>query len=218
MIEYVVAGTGYCGTKYASEFLSSVGITCGHEDLFLPRGLIPEHVRRKDWRELRAESSAFAAKYLHTPMLRDAVILHLVRDPIKVLRGQWFRFANIEAAVDWYVGTNELIEGAGRGRKYHLIRIEDTPKALLKALDMPDAEGYFDDRTCNAKWDNAIFGKTVQVELTWAQIPAGRSLNRLVAMAERYGYQCPARSSTADTSPDRTECTSPGGTDPRPED
>jgi hypothetical protein len=186
-LQYVVVGTGYCGTKYAAELLSSVGILCGHESLFLPRGLVAEHVRRKDWRELRAESSAFAGPYLHTPMLRGAVIIHLVRHPILVLRGQWIRFPSLEGACQWYVAHNRQIEGQAGGREYHRIRIEDCPEALLIAIDRPDATGYFDDRTCNTKWSN-LLGVTVHEELTWARIPNCRGKRQLQEMAERYGY------------------------------
>lgn len=100
-IEYIVTGTGRCGTLFMANLLTSMGILCGHEAVFTPRGM--------DWAslvlngkrnarssfisagdnlsdtcegEMIADSSYMAAPYLNKI---DAKVIHVVRNPINVV-------------------------------------------------------------------------------------------------------------------------------------
>jgi len=71
--------------------VSTAGIPCGHERTF-NAGISWHYVRTG---RFIAESSAFAAPYLDTPICREAKIIHIVRHPLNVIRswlygtGKW---------------------------------------------------------------------------------------------------------------------------------
>ena len=109
-LDYLVVGTGRCGSVYMARLLSSLGITCGHESVFGTGGL--EYARyflqtgdlqtspvsrldirtsqaHENWFEvtrMRAESSWMAAPFLDHPCASSAALLHLVRHPLDVIR------------------------------------------------------------------------------------------------------------------------------------
>ncbi len=100
-INYIVVGTGRCGTVYLARVLTSLDIPCGHETIFTHHGLngaknkinnipIPSKLSTEygwDWvpQSIMAESSYLAAPYLNDPLLKNAKIIHLVRNPIRVI-------------------------------------------------------------------------------------------------------------------------------------
>lgn len=110
-LKFIVTGTGRCGTVYMAKLLSSLNIPCGHESIFdysdlssaRLRLFIPKKRRLSDvstrdiktnveiekWVEISqtiAESSYLAAPYLKLPELRNTSIIHIVRNPLEVIR------------------------------------------------------------------------------------------------------------------------------------
>lgn len=73
---FVVTGTGRCGTRYLAYVLSASGVTCGHEEVFTPDG-------PGMWAGRRGDSSWLAAPHLEG---FDGYVLHLVRNPLHVVR------------------------------------------------------------------------------------------------------------------------------------
>jgi len=103
-LKFIIAGTGRCGTVYVAKLLTLLGIPCSHERIFTNKGL--EKSKNDSnvsvWAGLRtpskivAEASYMAVPYLDHPSLKYATIIHLVRDPIKVIQSfgnklQYFR-------------------------------------------------------------------------------------------------------------------------------
>ncbi|NIQ15395.1 MAG: hypothetical protein GTO02_13665, partial [Candidatus Dadabacteria bacterium] len=84
-IKYIVTGTGRCGTMFMSKLLTSAGIDCGHEVIFTNEGLEAAKQNLFLNKETVAESSYMAAPYLNDPILSEATIIHLVRQPMKVI-------------------------------------------------------------------------------------------------------------------------------------
>lgn len=72
--EWIVTGTGRCGTQYLSELFLSHDIPATHEGLFTYDGIDPH------W-DARADSSWMAAPHLHR---YDCPIIALLRDPAQV--------------------------------------------------------------------------------------------------------------------------------------
>lgn len=84
-IKYIVTGTGRCGTMFMAKFLTSAGINCGHEVIFTNAGLETAKSKLQIYSGLEADSSYMAAPYLRNPILKDAKIIHVVREPMKVI-------------------------------------------------------------------------------------------------------------------------------------
>jgi len=111
-LEYLITGTGRCGTVYLARCLTDWGIPCGHETVFDYQGLrgalrrlkgeiplalsnaskmcwTPENVTQLgdyvDVRTLRADSSYMAAIDLNAEILKDTKVIHVVRHPAKVI-------------------------------------------------------------------------------------------------------------------------------------
>lgn len=79
MRKFVITGCGHSGTTYLAHVLRRCGVSCGHEDVFRPWAPPPA-----DWRAYDGEASWFAAPYL-AGLPDDVVVLHLWRDPAKVI-------------------------------------------------------------------------------------------------------------------------------------
>jgi len=121
-LKYLVTGTGRCGTVYMARLLTSLGIPCGHESVFDSSGveyaidrlsgnrpLVLSHISQfncnaENWLELEtimAESSYMAAPFLDHECLRDTIIIHIVRHPVRVVNSfcnyhGYFRAANAQ--------------------------------------------------------------------------------------------------------------------------
>ena len=157
-LRIIVTGTGRSGTGFASRWLTSVGIPAGHEAFFDWRGL--EHaVRLLALREPHfvGECSWEAAPFLNSDPLRDALVVHQVRHPRRVIesclrvpvgvmpRYERFLFEHLpvvrrykteldRTACRW-VHWNRMIEEAIQGREYYFWRVEDGTDGLLRWLD-----------------------------------------------------------------------------------
>jgi hypothetical protein len=112
-LRYLVTGTGRSGTVFMARLLTSVGIPCSHEMIFDYHGLDQAIARMQGqeslelswvsrarheqdhWQEhepwlldlfsVEAESSYMAAPFLRHDSIKEAKIIHVVRDPVKVV-------------------------------------------------------------------------------------------------------------------------------------
>lgn len=111
-LDYLVVGTGRCGTVYLARLLTSLGVPCGHECCFDWRGfdyakakldgLIPIetsecsqvkfedgiHIPVAKWLDesaIVAESSYMAAPFIQSEIFKDTKIIHVVRNPVRVI-------------------------------------------------------------------------------------------------------------------------------------
>lgn len=84
-LKYIVTGTGRCGTMFMSRFFTDVGIPCGHEVIFTNEGIVAARSNLITYQGLDADSSYMAAPYLQNEILAGTSIIHLVREPMKVI-------------------------------------------------------------------------------------------------------------------------------------
>lgn len=113
-LDYVVTGTGRCGTVYMAKLLTASGIPCGHETIFGHQGLdqakercatncplelslVSTHalsengcfIRQPDWLKdvdsIVADSSYMAAPFLQDDLLANTKTIHVVRNPSEVV-------------------------------------------------------------------------------------------------------------------------------------
>lgn len=114
-LDFVVVGTGRCGTVYLAKLLSSVGYPCGHETIFQCDGMTHNIARLENstelpslmvspiaklaseddekvgfkWfehsRKLVADASYMAAPFLDNDLFTNVNIIHVVRNPFKVI-------------------------------------------------------------------------------------------------------------------------------------
>jgi hypothetical protein len=230
-LNYLVTGTGRCGTVFMARLLTSVGILCGHEMIFNYDGL--EAAKRRlrgeepfetSWAsrskfedgtgveiekwlpdgEIEAESSYLAAPFLKDEILKDATVIHLVRDPAKVVNSfcnyihsfvnkaaknsyEDFIYSrvpecrkvmpNYDRAAIYWVRWNQMIERS-KPKLFH--RIEDGPQ---KVLDFLGKSGpHFNDTTVNT------FKRTTTDKFTPKKIESKVILDEFLAMGKRYGY------------------------------
>jgi hypothetical protein len=227
--KYLVTGTGRSGTVFMARFLTASGFPCGHETFFDYHGLemaacrmwgqaplklsevsqtkwtaegirvIPEWL--PDISKVVAESSYMAAPFLIDAMFDDTTILHVVRDPIKVINSfcQYLGYfgdnpsvyeqfiyrhvldvaseqSPIARAARYYVLWNDMIERNCQGKKYHRIRLEDGPRPISEILGTDPVV---------LPTDINSFERPGKTKIASADIP---NLEFLRPMAERYGY------------------------------
>lgn len=125
-LEYLITGTGCCGTVYAALLFNQIGISCGHEAIFDYRGIshakaclnglkpfensevlkraIQTHDIQISMETIVAESSFMAVPFLKHEMLKDTIIFHLVRHPrltIQALCNHHDNFTGSEPKSPW---------------------------------------------------------------------------------------------------------------------
>ncbi len=153
-LDFLVVGTGRCGTGYCSKIFTDAGRNCGHEAIFTPKGPVRSN--------LEGDSSWLAVPWLHA-LPTDIKIVHVVRNPLKVLRSWLFDQHNVislnptqvskiysdymlyyydiesqETAVDkaafYYLECNRAIETCitEQHRPYRLFRVEDDPATIIR--------------------------------------------------------------------------------------
>jgi hypothetical protein len=191
---YLVVGTGRSGTVSLARLLTSVGVPCSHERVFNGNDIdgavrvlngdgkssaCSSHCGLDDQMQPVAESSYMAVPFLDHPLLKDCAIVHVVRDPLAVIRSflnhiRFFRddcserarpaeqFIRrhlphlnllpdaISRACYFYLRWNQMIEESIAGRRYILHPIESSPTALLAFLGIDPTATVFLDPTCNA--------------------------------------------------------------------
>lgn len=111
-LEFLITGTGKCGTVYMANLLSQLEIPCGHEAIFTNKGLEEAKKRLSDptiirfsectknlpkWtneQNIVSDSSYMCAPFLDWDHLKDTKIIHIVRNPIEVIssfiKGEYF--------------------------------------------------------------------------------------------------------------------------------
>lgn len=207
----VVTGTGRSGTGFASRWLMSIGIPSGHE-LFFSHGGLPaaQKVLRRRYHDVIADCSWLAGPYLDSVPLQDALIVHQVRHPKKVIEscmrapiGRMPHYAFFlerhlpvmrgylgelnKTACRW-IHWNAMIENVARERESLFWRVEDGTDDLLQWLDghgMVDAGKLHPAQLYGNTRHNAHRGEPVEARLEDVH-PMLRST--LEDMMTRYGY------------------------------
>ena len=230
---YLITGTGRCGTVYMARLLTSLGICCGHESIFDYRGIRwaekrlngeepPElsYVSQTEYKngkwvpldrwlpdvgKLQAESSYMCAPFLMEPLLAGVPVIHVVRDPVKVVHSfcnyidyfkshvgansyEQFIYRHIpelqlemsqyDRACLYYVRWNEMIEKANPALFY---RIEDDPQ---KVVDFLGKDGdYFKEGDVNS------LKKPVNERFSIDKIQSRDIFDQFMAIGRRYGYR-----------------------------
>jgi len=205
-LKIVVTGTGRSGTGFAAQWLTSVGLPCGHEAFYYFRGREGAETRLRTRPELVAESSWMAAPFLNEPQLRDALVIHQVRHPKKVIESclrqppgttpAYLAFleefckpvAEYEddtnkAAARW-VYWNRYIEQIAARRKYFFWKVEDGEEKLAfwlkqNGLEIDNSQP-FGNRTYNHK-----VGEQKEAQLSDI---APELRVEMLEMCDRYGY------------------------------
>ena len=177
-LKYLVTGTGRCGTLNMAHNLTKAGAPCGHESIFDVKGIdtakkrlngeikihasdISTNFRNKEiWFDpllIQADASYMAAPFLKDEILEDTTIIHLVRDPLKVissfvknlgyletLDADWEKFmcqhltsiknyeTPNEIECEYYIQWNKMIAPHAKIRH----NIEDDFNNLLDKLDL----------------------------------------------------------------------------------
>ena len=81
-LKLIITGVGRCGTSFMARYVNSTGFPCGHERFFDWHGYEFALTRlRTYWRGTTGESSWCAAPFLDRPVLKDALLVHLIRHP-----------------------------------------------------------------------------------------------------------------------------------------
>jgi hypothetical protein len=222
-LELLVTGTGRSGTVYMAKLLSSAGIMCGHESLFTTEGIdgclkrisgnteiITSAVSGGEWfdpKNQSAESSYLAAPYADHDVLRQTKIIHIVRNPIKVVSSTlidaeffddikqkpYLNFvlqhtpeimeekSNLMRTVAYYVAWNQMIETKCANRQYKRIRVEDCPSALFEFLPWSN-KSLHDDKKTN-HWGLR------KNDIDISDMPQSRLKKNFIDMCKKYGYQ-----------------------------
>lgn len=82
-MNFIVTGSGRCGTTWLSRLLTVAGIPCGHESVFHPdTEAVISDIGGPDWRGFRADSSWQAVPFLER---FDYPVVLLVRHPLDVV-------------------------------------------------------------------------------------------------------------------------------------
>ena len=221
-----------------ARLLTSLGIMCGHESIFQKDGLEFSLIRLQNKKERNlsdtsrvairdiqnkiiyekeiwfkkeeqiAESSYMSAPFLDIKELNDCKIIHVVRDPIKVISSTYFdvnffedpeqkeyvKFVlkyipeiekikdKLEKTVAYYIAWNRLIEEKLKNREHLFVNIERMPsEKLFKFLEIPYTNNYFKDRKIN-NWNKR------DKDLTLNDIPEGQTKKDLIKIIEDYNY------------------------------
>lgn len=201
-LKFLVAGTGKCGTAYFAHLLTLWGIPCGHEAIFTNKGLQeakerlnnPNKIKFSEctkklpkWtnpKEIVADASYMSAPFLNEEILKDTKIIHLIRDPIKVINsfiaGKYFDkkwpkitvpFQNFikehipdlydndlnktNRSALFYLKWNEIIENKIQNKNFIVHKIENHDKKLLEFLDLKNAQETNINKKINS-WTNKI--------------------------------------------------------------
>lgn len=231
-LRYLITGTGRSGTVFMARLLTSVGIPCSHEAIFDYRGfrlamqrLGGEAPMELSWvsrsryesgkstetapwltdlSAIEAESSYMVAPFLGEEALRDIPVIHVVRDPLKVVQSfcnyiqyfasvepkdsyEHFIFTHLpelkhempqyDRACLYWVRWNQMVESRNPA---YFHRIEDDPKGVLGFLGK---EGpHFNDATVNS------FKRPVSERFTLDTIKSKNIYEEFVALGKKYGY------------------------------
>ena len=229
-LKYLVTGTGRCGTVFMARLLTSVGIPCGHESVFDFNGLelakkringeadiiLSEIAKTNHGNDvpfpvenlgaIQAESSYMAAPFLSEDVLADTKIIHIVREPVKVVHSfckyinyftcveptnEWEQFIythlpelkshlpQYDRASLFFVLWNEMIEKTDVNLFY---KIEDNASKILDFLDKNTKEYYSNQKanTCEKPFDETF---------SIGMIQSKEIKQRFSQISRKYGYK-----------------------------
>lgn len=226
-LDFVITGTGRCGTVYAAKLLTSLGHPCTHESIFTPDGI--SHALKSiksgkiknstvskngnlDWYPKGVlpvgESSYMAASFLDRKILHNVKVVHLIRDPAKVVFS-WLRFKYfqsvphpklkywednlallmpeiwhyenpVERACYYYLAWNNLIELKANKSLYLKHRIEDG-NGFLKFLNIEEKDNSFSNKKANTNNRN-------KDERSYRDIPESPLKEEILEFAIDHGY------------------------------
>lgn len=204
--EFVITGSGRCGTAYAAQRLTDLGIRCSHEGYFTPRGA---RYRNPD----RMVGTKGDASWLAAPFAGSigGRVIHLVRHPRDVVHSlytigffdpsfrayhrsfiafaeRYFQVGDdpLDASIRWYLEWNLKCEEAAGIR----IRIEDFEEELPRlcrfiglqpSRSAPPPMTSFNKRP-------SVYSVTPRPEEIERRIRDHPRGDAVVAMASRYGY------------------------------
>lgn len=232
-LKFIATGTGRSGSVYMARLLTSLGVPCGHEAIFNysklnqimnklnnPKLRKNSIVSSKDVKTNKhlgrwlktlpiAESSYMAAPYLHLPELKDIPVIHVVRDPFKVISSfigdlnyfnlefvpcEWQRRIyeflpelleinnQIERACLYYVLWNEMIEKQKDCRPYFFSKLEELPnEEFYKFTNLAPTIELFSQKDINH------FGKRKR-DILLQDIPEGDIKEKFIGIIKRYRY------------------------------
>jgi len=231
-LKYLVTGTGRCGTVFLARFLTSIGITCGHESVFSYEGLdnalqvlsglkkpvlskisttcfknnkwMPEVQWIDNVENIVAESSYMSAPFLNHEKLKDTKIIHLVRNPIKVVESfcninyfcdkkpnnEWEEFIyshapeltndlnQIDRCCLYYIIWNNKIE---KNKINLFFKLEEKIDKLFNFLNIKNNNNYFSEKI------NGIWNK-IDKKFDINSISDSKILFEFVQIGKKYGY------------------------------
>ena len=234
-LNYLVTGTGRCGTVYMARLLTSLDINCTHEAMFNYNGIefaksvlhnneqlrishcsSYDILREKNispWidtnGEIHAESSYMAAPFLDNEILKSTKIIHVVRNPLKVISSHvkdinffephikhniWLNFVlnhmpeikyiknSIEKACYYYINWNDMIECKIKSHENLRHKVEDEcSQTLLDFLNVSNSSNAFKNSTINS-W------KKRENDLTLDEIPDGTIKKEFIEKINQYNY------------------------------
>lgn len=227
-LKFLITGTGRCGTLFMTQFLCAAGMPCGHESIFDFCGL--ERAKRKlngeepvtpsviskvsHLGEISAESSYMAAPFLDDEIFKNTKIIHLVRNPIKVVDSfinglEFFSDTPLPHAVPYenyiyhffpelkdvlnqadraclyYVLWNEMIEQKLANREFLFHRIEDDLKPAIDYLSMTN----IDIEHWNSQKTINTLPRVRSPKFSIFQIKDSNIKKRFIEIGGKYGYQ-----------------------------
>jgi hypothetical protein len=227
-LKYLITGTGRCGTVFCARSLTELGIPCGHEAIFDWRGLelaikkingeiqpelshastrelIGEERWISDLNALEAESSYMVAPYLSSEVIRGIPVIHVVRDPVKVVNSfsnyiDYFKYEKptnlyeefiyeqlpelrsdmhrFDRSALYVVKWNEMIE---KSKPDFFYRVEDSPEKLFDFLGVKGS--LFHNKEINS------FKKDINEPFSVHKIQNNRLRKEFIDMGRRYGYK-----------------------------
>lgn len=209
-LNYLIVGTGRSGTVFMARLLTSLGVPCGHESVFDWRGIrwaekklngevLPElsHASTISWKDgkatqeakwledmsaIQADSSYMAVPFLKEKLLENTTVIHVVRDPIKVVHSfchhidyftshepknsyEQFIYRHVpelriempqhDRACLYYIKWNEIIE---QSNPMYFHRVEDEIHPIMTLLNKK-SDNVFSNKEINTykKWSNEHF-------------------------------------------------------------
>lgn len=99
MLQFIITGTGRCGTLSLSKMMTDLGIPCGHESVFDNSDQVIDRITDRKPptistcamnfkhlpHNLVADASYMAVPYLMLPDLQEVSLIHVVRNPLSVI-------------------------------------------------------------------------------------------------------------------------------------
>jgi len=232
-LKFLIVGTGRCGTLHFARLMTHLGIPCGHESVFTPLGWhaalsviegkynpklsrcskldMETNKPLEEWvdvNDIVADSSYMAAPFLSHDDIEDISVIHLVRNPLKVISSfvlgfnyfkesryredadpwQNFIYSNlrslsasltqVERACLYYIQWNQMISDSRHYRKYLLHRVEDGITDEL--LEFLDVERKEPLETNHNSKEHE--------NLKIRDIPTGSIKDKLIRIMSDYGY------------------------------